>query len=42
VAAEDVVIMHGYWEVTKGKYKFHDATLSLNEAIFGNIEVRKR
>jgi len=38
----DLVTMHGYWETTKGKYKFRDVILSLNEAVFGPIEVKKR
>jgi hypothetical protein len=38
----DVVTMQGYWEVTKGEYIFHDIILSLNEQIFGKIEVKKR
>lgn len=37
-----VHILHGYWEYDKDKYRYREHDLPLDEAIFGEIEARKR
>jgi len=34
-----LVTMDGYWEVTAGRYKFKDVTLTLDTRFFGDIEI---
>lgn len=35
-------ILHGYWEMQKGSWKYIDKRLTLNEDAFGRIEIRGR
>jgi hypothetical protein len=41
-AGERLYTLKGYWEVTKDKYVYHGVILSLDEKVFGEIEVKKR
>ncbi len=36
------IILNGYWELTKGKYKYHDNVITLDQDIFGEIIIRRR
>ena len=38
----DVITLVGYWELTGTKYKFHKEALTLNEDIFGPINIKRR
>jgi len=37
-----VYTLHGYWEYTGSGFKYRDATLSLDEQVFGEIIVKRR
>lgn len=37
-----IYVLHGYYELKDGKYRWHDKDLSLNPEYFGLIQVRKR
>lgn len=37
-----VFILHGFWELHGQDFKYQDTDLVLNEAIFGEITIRRR
>ena len=37
-----IVTLEGFWELGKGKYKYNEGTIPLDEDIFGPITVRRR
>lgn len=39
---DGVYELHGYYELSEGKYRWHDTTLKLDPKYFGDIEVNKR
>lgn len=39
---DNFYILHGYWEVKDGKYRYHEIDLPLDEKLFGEIIIERR
>ena len=37
-----VYVLHGYWEMSGKDFRFRDRDVVLDEAIFGEIDIRRR
>ena len=37
-----VYVLHGYWEMSGKDFRFRDRDIVLDEAIFGEIDIRRR
>lgn len=39
---DGVYVLDGYWELDDNKYKYREIELWLDEAVFGEIEIKRR
>lgn len=42
IVGKRLFVLHGFWEMRGNKFKYVDATVALDENIFGKITVSKR
>lgn len=39
---DNLYILHGYWEISNNKYKYHEGTITLDSLYFGDIIINRR